>query len=382
VHSTGGDSPSRRQRLITGLVAVAAVALVVVGLVTAARAIRPAARPSFPPAASGTPSADPSPTTAAAPTRPAPAAEITLAFAGDVHFEGRVSDRLVADPASALGPIAAVLSRADLAMVNLETAITERGVPEPKQFFFRAPATAFTALRAAGVDVTTMANNHGADFGVTGLTDTLAAIAATRFPTVGIGADAARAYAPHYAQVRGHRVALLGASQVRDRTLAAWTAGEASPGIASAYSDRLVTAVREARARAEVVVVYVHWGVEGQSCPSSEQRTLAERLAAAGADAVVGTHAHLLLGGGWLGRTYVGYGLGNFLWWRDSAYSNDTGVLQLTFRGRQVVAASLVPARIDERGVPLPATGETAARIAGKWASLRDCTGLSADPTA
>ena len=376
MRSTGGDAPRWRARLVAALVAVVAVGVVVAGLATVARSIQPAARPSLASSPGSTGGTDPT----AGPPSPTPAPEITLAFAGDVHFEGRVADRLSEDPATTLGPVATVLSRADLAMVNLETAITEGGAAEPKQFAFRAPATAFAALKAAGVDVATMANNHGADFGAAGLTDTFAAIAATRFPTVGIGPNAARAYAPYYRQVRGHRVALLGASQIRDRTLSAWTAGPDSPGIASAYSDRLVTAVQDARQRAEIVVVYLHWGIEGQGCPSAEQEALAARLAGAGADAVVGTHAHLLLGGGWLDRTYVAYGLGNFLWWRDGAYSNATRVLRLTFRARRVVAAELAPAWIDERGVPVPSTGETAARIQRKWTGLRGCTDLAAKP--
>ncbi len=138
--------------------------------------------------------------------------------------------------------------------------------------------------------------------------------------------------------------------------------------------------MRDARRHAEVVVVYVHWGEEGNPCPLGLQRTLAQRLAAAGADAVVGTHAHLLLGGGWLGPTYVAYGLGNFVWWRDNAYSNDTGVLTLTFRGRRVVAATLVPAEIDGRGVPVPATGAEASRILAKWEMVRGCAGLAGTP--
>ena len=379
MHPRGGDAPRRATRLLIAAVAVGAVGLVVAGLVTAAKAIQPASRPSFQAGAfAGSVSGRPS----AVPTRPRPAARITLAFAGDVHFEGRVAVRLAADPASTLGPIASTLTRADLAMVNLESAVTERGVREPKPFTFRAPPTALTALKAAGIDVATMANNHGADFGQTGLEDSLAAISAVRFPTVGIGRDAAAAYKPYYREVRGHRVAILGASQIRDRTLAAWTAGVSSPGIASAYSQRLVSAVREARARAEVVVVYVHWGIEGQRCPSGEQRALAAKLSEAGADAVVGTHAHLLLGGGFLGRTYISYGLGNFLWWRDGAFSNDTGVLELTFRGRRVVAAKLSPARIDSSGAPIPATGATADRIRTAFEDLRGCTGLNTEPPA
>jgi poly-gamma-glutamate capsule biosynthesis protein CapA/YwtB (metallophosphatase superfamily) len=361
------------------MVAVVAVVLAVAGLVAATRAIRPATRPTL--GAAVPVSSAPAFATVPAPEPSRPAARITLAFAGDVHFEDRVGTRLADDPAATFAEAASQLRAADLTMVNLETAITERGTAEPKTFTFRAPPSAFTALRSAGVDVAALANNHAADFGPVGLQDTLAAVTAAKFPVVGIGVDAARAYAPHYVEVKGHQVALLAASQVRDRTLSAWTAGETTPGIASAYDDRLVTAVREARERAEVVVVYLHWGVEGQGCPSPDQRSLAARLAAAGADAVVGTHSHLLLGGGFLGPTYVAYGLGNYLWWRDDAYSNDTGVLRLTFQGRRVVAATLAPARIDTRGVPVPATGETAARITRKFADLRACAGLAARPT-
>jgi poly-gamma-glutamate synthesis protein (capsule biosynthesis protein) len=236
------------------------------------------------------------------------------------------------------------------------------------------------SLRRSGLDVITMANNHAVDYGPVGLADTLAAIGSHHLPTIGIGANAGQAYAPWYATVRGTRVAVIAASQIHDRTQAAWTAGPASPGIASAGSERLVAAVRGARQRADIVVVYLHWGTEGQECPNAEQRSLAGRLAAAGADAVVGTHAHLLLGAGWLRSAYVGYGLGNFLWWRDNAYSNDTGVLTLTFRAGRAVRGTFTPAKIDARGVPVPADGARAATVLRKLDRVRRCAGLSGRP--
>src|SRR3954454_5363979 len=70
----------------------------------------------------------------------------TIAFAGDTHFEGQIRNRLDADPASVFGPIKDTLSSADLAMVNLETAVTQGGTPASKRFTFRAPSTAFAAL--------------------------------------------------------------------------------------------------------------------------------------------------------------------------------------------------------------------------------------------
>jgi poly-gamma-glutamate capsule biosynthesis protein CapA/YwtB (metallophosphatase superfamily) len=303
-----------------------------------------------------------------------------LAFAGDVHFDGRVRSRLD-DPTTAFGPAAQVLAAADWTAVNLETAITGRGTPQSKTYHFRAPASAFAALRAAGVDAASMANNHAADYGRVGLDDTLAAIGLTAFPVAGLGADAQAAYAPVVSEVKGTRVALVAGSQVRDETLANWTAGTSSPGIAAADSDRLVASVRAARGTADVVVVFLHWGVEHTSCPSGKQQALARRLSAAGADLVIGAHPHELQGAGWLGRTYVAYSLGNYLWHSTTAArAYDTGVLRVTVAGRRAVAADFLPARIDGRGIPVPLSGRARTDAEQRFARLRSCAGLSAAP--
>ncbi len=316
------------------------------------------------------------------PSRPATPGVVRIAFAGDVHFAGRTATRLAADPATAFGEAAPVLSAADLTMVNLETAIAVGGSPQGKTFTFEAPPSAFTALKDAGVDLATMANNHGADYGSTGLAQTLAAIRHTGFPVVGIGANAAAAFAPYYARINGVRLAIIAASQVQDETLANFSATGTSPGIANAYSDQLVAAVRAAKARADVVIAYLHWGTEYQSCPNPDQRALADRLAAAGATAVIGTHAHVLQGNGWRpDGKYVAYGLGNYLWWRSFGNAqDDNGVLTLTLTRTRVTGAVFAPSRLDDRGVPMPATGASAQRILAELDQARGCAGLAAAP--
>ena len=306
---------------------------------------------------------------------------VTLAFGGDVHFEGAIESRLSANPATTFGPIANVLKRADLAVVNLETAITERGTPAPKDFTFRAPPSALTALKSAGVDVATMANNHGQDFGLVGLRDSLAAAKAAKFPVVGVGRNADEAYRAHLVTVKGQRIAVIGATQVLDSSLAAaWTAGEDKPGMASAYEEAtLLAAVKEARATADTVVVDLHWGRELVNCPIDRQRALAPKLVAAGADVVVGSHAHLLLGGGYLRGAYVHYGLGNFVFYSRGGVTAQSGVLLLTTQGRAITASRWVPATISG-GIPIPLTGSAATSAVSSWQSLRRCTGLSAKP--
>jgi len=320
--------------------------------------------------------------TRAVPTKPAePAGQFTIAFAGDVHFAGRTLSRL-ASPATAFGAAAAVLADADLTMVNLETAIAVGGRPEQKSFTFQAPPSALTALADAGVDVATMANNHGADYGLDGLHQTLAAISRSGFPVIGIGANAAAAYTPYYRTVNGVRIAIVAASQVQDETLAHFSATDTSPGIANAYSDRLLAEVRTAKAHADLVIAYLHWGTEYQSCPNADQQALAGTLAAAGVSAIVGTHAHVLQGAGWRpDGHYVAYGLGNYFWWLSFGNAqDDNGVLRLTIANGRVRSAQFVPSELDDQGISPPATGANALRIKDEFDRARQCANLLAAP--
>ena len=177
---------------------------------------------------------------------------------------------MLADPNGGfLGPIAPILSGADLAMVNLETSVADTGTPLVKQYVFHAPTAAYSALRGAGVDLVTMANNHGTDYGQAGLDQTLAAIKAAQFPVVGIGANADEAFTPYRAEIKGQRITIFGVSQVIDGQVATATQG----GVADARDlTRLVAAVQAARADSDTIVVYLHWGVEGDDVSDARAR--------------------------------------------------------------------------------------------------------------
>ncbi|MDJ0342539.1 CapA family protein [Streptomyces sp. H10-C2] len=330
------------------------------------------------------PNGDPQGSVAPEAKVPSPPGTITLAFGGDVHFTERTEPRLVngmTDPA--IGPLSKTLAAADFSMVNLETAITTRGTPQAKIYHFRTPATALDVLKKSGVDAVSMANNHAVDYGAEGLTDTLAAVRDAPIPVIGIGADDTQAYRPYLATIRGVRLAVLAASQVMDITNQNWRATSSKPGIASALDqEKLVAAVKAARKKADVVVVYLHWGTEGQSCPGPEQKSIAAKLAAAGATAVVGTHAHVMLGSGMMRQTYVAYGMGNLLWYGTSPYpnSNETGITTLTITKGKVAGERFTPAVVDNRGVPMPQDGAGAERVNDRRAGLRGCTGLTAVP--
>lgn len=281
-----------------------------------------------------------------------------LAFGGDVHFEGSSAGAL----SGRMGSAFSVLRSADLAMVNLETAVTERGRPEPKDFTFRAPARAFTVLRQAGVDVVSLANNHGMDFGRVGLTDTLDAAGRAGMPLLGAGRDDEAAYAPLRRQVKGVQVSVFAATDVLDDfAMTSWVARAGTPGLASAKEPtRLLDAVKAERDRADVVVVFLHWGRERVVCPTARQQELARMLSEAGADVVVGSHAHVVQPSRMIGRTVVHYGLGNFQFYAGGGPGANTGVLQVAVNKQGVTSSTWRPATIVG-GTPMMLTGGAAA---------------------
>jgi hypothetical protein len=302
--------------------------------------------------------------------------EITLAFAGDVHFDGRAA-RLLDDPSTAFGEAARVLSAGDVALLNLETPITtRRGTPEPKRYVFGTDARAATALRAAGVDAVSLANNHSLDHGRNGLADTVAAARAAGLGTFGAGGDAREAYAPWRVTVRGVRIAVLGFSLIDDLA-ERWAARPGRAGVALALDpEQALAAVAAARRDSDLVVVLPHWGTEGDPCPDPRQLAFARRLAAAGADIVVGAHAHVLQGTATIGGTYVAYGMGNFLWYSPGLFgpfSARSGVLTLTVQGRKVTGTAFTPTLVSDTGAPHPSTGWRASLARHNYEQLDRC---------
>ena len=316
-----------------------------------------------------------------------PGPPVTLAFGGDVHFEAHLADLL--ERGSALREVSRPLSSADVAMVNLESAIAGPGAtPDRKEredpdrrYWFRTTPAALDVLADAGVDVVSVANNHGADYGAEGIEQALAAAADGPLAVVGVGADREQAFTPYEVSVDGTDVAVLaGDASFREGGDPAWQAGPDHAGLAAARDPRaLVAAVEVAAETADVVVVYLHWGEEYARCPSPDQRRLARLLAVAGADVVLGSHPHVLQGAGWLGDTYVSYSLGNLLWYHNA--QPDTGVLRLRVVDGRVVEDTFVPARTRSSGQIDVLRGHAASVAVARWSALRKCTGLAATPT-
>ena len=273
---------------------------------------------------------------------------MTFVLAGDVMLGRGVAQWLDGDWGAAFAEVRPWLSGEDrttstsslagraqtFAFANLESPLTT--APAVREGYdLRAPPAAVAALRAGGFDALSLANNHALDAGVAGLEETASALQAG------------------------------GIEPWMDRTMApkaGWPPAGAASGapayIGLAFDDSAApldveaaaAAVGEAAARADVVVVSIHWGGEYQAAPSDRQEAIARALADAGALVIAGHGPHVLQRVEWVGETLVAYSLGNFLF--DQPYPDECRwgvVLRVTVEGGRVTAVEALPT-VSERG--------------------------------
>ena len=287
--------------------------------------------------------------TPAGATATPPQPEWTLLAGGDVLMDR--TEPAGIDPFAGIEP---PLASGDLAVVNVEMAISDRGTPIGKQFTFRAPSSAAQRIADAGIDVANLANNHAKDYGAQALTDTIASLEAAGVVALGAGANDGEAFRHRLLEVGGGvTVAFVGVS-----TIVPWSfpAGPDTPGIATDTDpERVLGSVRTAAGEADVVIAVVHWGIEVATCPSAEQRTFAQDLFDAGADAVIGHHPHVLQSIEFDDGRLVAYSLGNFVWHSRWSITGETGVLQIDFAGDRILGWEFHPHLLDENGAPRPA---------------------------
>ncbi len=248
------------------------------------------------------------------------------------------------------GAVRHLLQSADVAMANFEN-------PAPNAYTYHTHGTRFSAdpalikgLADAGIDYVSIGNNHIGDAGSTGILQTRANLAKYGLAFSGAGANLAQARKPAMLTASGVKIAVLGYDTIaKDYGASATRAGSAQLTAARVKAD--VAAARKAGAR--LVIVYPHWGTEYDPTPFAGQRALAHSIIDAGADLVIGNHAH------WAGamEVYKGheiwYALGNFVF--DQTWSEPTmeGItLELTFRGPTLVQVRMRPHLILDGAQP------------------------------
>jgi poly-gamma-glutamate synthesis protein (capsule biosynthesis protein) len=294
---------------------------------------------------------------------------------GDGHLAENAS---AADHAALLAPVRPLFEDADASVLNLETALIDSPWLDPtgprsaefhptKQFVFASSPAVAPALQESGVDVVSLANSHIYDAAEPGLATTLSALDAAGVAWFGAGRTVDEAWAPAILERKGQRLAFLGCTTITGvGEPIRYVAENGHGGAAPCGMRRLEREVRNARARADVVVVMINGGEEYARQPTEVVRQLSSAAARAGATVVVNGHPHVVGGVGLEATTVLAESLGNLLFDQDVWPTFLSDLLRVDVRDGSAVLATVDPLFIEDY-VPRPTVGilaDAAARAA------------------
>lgn len=221
--------------------------------------------------------------------------------------------------------IAKELQEADILFGNLEGPISDKGQKVGSIYSFRMNPKAIDGLLFAGFDVLSVANNHMFDYGRKAMEDTFSRLRESGISYAGAGINETEAYSPIIMEVNGS----TGSTQAKIAFLAftnlgapSWKATADKSGMALFSKDKLESAIKDAKNKADLVVVSFHFGDEYKNSPTQEQEMMARLAIDSGADLVVGHHPHVVEPLEEYKGKYIAYSLGNFIF--DQNFSEDT----------------------------------------------------------
>jgi poly-gamma-glutamate capsule biosynthesis protein CapA/YwtB (metallophosphatase superfamily) len=211
------------------------------------------------------------------------------------------------DPDYVWGDALSVLDEAGVAarIVNLETAVTDRGEPWPaKGIHYRMHPDNVGLLEAAAIDCCVLANNHVLDWSYPGLTQTVDSLHGHGIATAGVGSDAVAARHPALIETEdGSRVVVVAVGTESSGIPSSWSAGDDRAGVWLLRSlsgdavDEIGAALAEVRRPGDVTVVSIHWGPNwGYEIPLGHRRFTHALVEQAGVDVVHGHSSHHPIG--------------------------------------------------------------------------------------
>lgn len=277
-----------------------------------------------------------------------------ILFGGDVMLGRMVRDAIAQYGAAyPLAPVAALMRRADLTVVNLECAITassRRWTGTPKAFYFGAPLQAADTLVSAGVDMVSLANNHILDYGAQGMRDTLEQLDRHGIHYTGAGENRREALQPAIVRRDGLTAGMVAFCDHQDD----FAAQDDRPGIAHITFDdeRAAISTLEAalapllQAGIDWPVLSLHWGPNMVTRPSGVFRRAAHAAIDMGWKILFGHSAHVFQGIEIYRGCPVIYAAGDLVddYYVDPGFRNDQQLLlELTLEPRGLRRIGLHP---------------------------------------
>jgi poly-gamma-glutamate synthesis protein (capsule biosynthesis protein) len=291
--------------------------------------------------------------------------EVSLVASGDISYSRGV-ERIVKRQNDNNYPFLKIqdyLKSADLVLGNLETPITPgREIPDFEMIFRSNPGTE-KALQQAGFSILSLANNHTPNFGEKGLKDTFNYLKNVGIKYIGAGENEQAAYQPIYIEKKGIKFAFLAYNDT-DVIPASYEASGDHAGTAFMRIDKMAKAVKEAKPKADFVIVSMHAGTEYTAGPNDSQVKFAHAAIDAGADLIIGHHPHVVETLEKYQDKYIFYSLGNFVFDQPQSPATKEGLaIKIYFTKDKINKISLWPIVMEKLAQPRMADKNEADKI-------------------
>lgn len=258
---------------------------------------------------------------------------LSLLFVGDIMLHSPQINAAKQDNNSynfnkSFSEIKNYISSADISFAGLET--TLGGKPFSGYPMFSSPDELAKAIKEAGFDVLTTANNHCNDRGSKGIIRTLNILDSNKLKSTGTYRDIKDSIdrTPFIIEKNGFKIGILSATYGTNGLKVN------KPTIVDMLDlnsiERKVNAIKEKKA--DYIIALIHWGIEYQKKPNANQKKLAKSLANIGIDAIIGSHPHVVQDSEWIENTngtksFCIYSLGNFMSNQNTPVSTRGGMM-------------------------------------------------------
>lgn len=268
---------------------------------------------------------------------------IKILVAGDFCPQDRVAKLIEKeDYKSVFGEVLEFTKQVDYSIVNFEAPVVETDTRPIDKCGpnLKCTSKAVKALKYAGFDMATLANNHFYDYGYEGVKQTLSVCKNKGIDTVGGGANISDASKTLYKNIKGVKFAFINCCE-HEFSIATENTGGSNPlnPIQQYY------AIQEATQKADKVIVIVHGGHEHYQLPSPRMKETYRFFIDAGADAVINHHQHCYSGYEIYKDKPVFYGLGNFCFdwpqYRNSIWNE--GYMVILNVDKEELSFSIIP---------------------------------------
>lgn len=226
-----------------------------------------------------------------------------------------------------------------LVIANAEFAVGVGGEPlERKKYTYKAEPTRLPMFHDLNVELVTLANNHVCDFGMDIFQQTIDSYDKYKIKRIGAGKNIEEAAKAQYYSINGYKFAFINANR-SEKVRYTPEATEQHPGVFMCYDSQLLEqAIKKEKKSADFVILLVHWGKENSNEIQEILLETSRIYIDAGADAIIGHHAHMLQGIEYYKGKPIFYNIGNFIFSYIRAFGavitmkvNDNKTLEWSF---------------------------------------------------